>query len=121
MRPSFKQVIDRPFLGIEHVHPLQQRKVRELVDHFSENPDIKRVILFGSSVEENCNIDSDIDIYIESACYDNLLKKAFHFPIDRITPDMLSESLRKEIKRHGVVIYERRDISSDEGQSDESI
>lgn len=114
-------MIDRPFLGIEHVHPLQQRKVRELVDHFSENSDIKRVILFGSSVEMNCNIDSDIDIYIESDCYDDLLKKAFHFPIDCITPDMLSDVLRKEISRKGVVVYERENQVSDERYPDMDI
>lgn len=107
MKTFFKQVIDRPFMGIEHVHPLQQKKVRELVDHFSENPAIRRVILFGSSVEKNCTIDSDIDIYVESDSYEHLLKKAFHFPIDRITPDMLTERLRDEISKKGVVVYER--------------
>lgn len=64
-KEKFKVCINNPFDNCEYVYPIQQKKVAEMIDHLKEDNNVKKIILFGSSVTSKCHRDSDIDIYVE--------------------------------------------------------
>ena len=59
------KAVAKPFMNIEKIHPHQQEAVGKMVELCKQDPNIKRVVIFGSSVRDDCRPDSDIDIYYE--------------------------------------------------------
>lgn len=106
-RTSFKVCIPEPFLNCERIYPIQQRKVKSLIDDASVDLSVKRIYIFGSSVTEHCHIGSDIDIYMEMDNDHNPITKAHSFEYDFWNNFRIDERLGKEIKEKGVVVYER--------------
>ena len=53
------------FPNANRVHPLMQRRVEKLIHELGKDQNIRRLILFGSSLEFRCSNTSDIDLYIE--------------------------------------------------------
>lgn len=97
------------FQDANRVHPLMQRRVERLIREFAKDPNIRRVILFGSSLEFRCNSTSDIDLYIEK--YDSD-KKLIDLPeidceIDLVSNLSPASRLYKEIEQTGLLLYER--------------
>ncbi|MCD8134123.1 MAG: hypothetical protein LUE19_09785 [Clostridiales bacterium] len=68
---DFKNMWDFPlvdgvaFSDANRIHPLMQKRVDTLIRALSKDRNIRRVILFGSSLEFRCDSRSDIDLYIE--------------------------------------------------------
>lgn len=100
--------IDDPFQNCDRIHPLQQRKVRELLDDIARNPSVKRVVVFGSSVTQRCHIGSDVDVYVEAEADGALMTKPHGFAVDLWTPATVDERLKEEIERTGVTVYAQR-------------
>ncbi len=97
------------FQDANRVHPLMQKRVERLIREFAKDPNIRKVILFGSSLEFRCNSASDIDLYIEK--YDSD-KKLIDLPeidceIDLISNLSPASRLYKEIEQTGLLLYER--------------
>lgn len=53
------------FQKANHVHPLMQRRVEKLISYFQKDNNVKKLVLFGSSLKFCCNSGSDIDLYLE--------------------------------------------------------
>jgi transcriptional regulator with XRE-family HTH domain len=97
--------IDNPFENCDRIHPLQQRKVRELLDDIADNPSVRSVVVFGSSVTQRCHIGSDVDMYVDVEGDGSLAMRPHGFPFDLWTPSMVDGRLKDEIERTGVRVY----------------
>ena len=74
--------------------------------------DIRRIILFGSSLEFRCNSYSNIDLYIEK---ENPDKKLIPLPdpgceVDTIFNLAPDSRLYQEIDRTGLLLYEKSNV-----------
>ena len=97
------------FVNANRVHPLMQARVQKLIQHMQCEPNIRKLVLFGSSLEFRCNSFSDIDIYIEK--YDKS-KKLESFPDLDCEVDIISNlepesKLYQEIDKTGLLLFER--------------
>lgn len=101
-------VIKEPFMNCDRIYPLQRRKISELIAYLKDNKNVQKIIIFGSSVTSRCNINSDVDIYVELKEKENLLKdKYFNFLYDLWTNFDVDDRLYNEIQKKGVVVYEK--------------
>ena len=97
------------FPNANRIHPLMQRRVEKLIRELAKDQNIRRLILFGSSLEFRCGSNSDIDLYIEK--YDPE-KKLANLPeldcetdiITNLPPD---NKLYQKIEQSGLVLFER--------------
>lgn len=48
--------------GMNRVWPSKQRAVRDLYNHCKDDKNISELWIFGSSTQERCNVDSDLDV-----------------------------------------------------------
>lgn len=103
---------------LKHIFPLMQKQVQTVIDISATLPEIKRVIVFGSSVTMNCGIDSDLDIAVDAPyiCDEDDFLKLVR-PIRRavtVDSDILHYNnikntiLLKEIDSKGVEVYVKR-------------
>ena len=79
---------------------LPTRVLRELTS-FARKHSITKIILFGSRARGTNTERSDIDIAVYGGDFDN-----FYWDVKEKT-NSLSDELEKEIKKDGVVIYEK--------------
>lgn len=63
--PIVKGLPTVPF-DLSMVYPLQQRNVVAVYALLKDNPHIKGVTVFGSSISQKCNIYSDLDLLIDT-------------------------------------------------------
>ena len=92
-------------------------EIKELILESNYFPKIKRIVLYGSSVDNTRTFRSDIDIAVEFSSID--LKEATRFRLDILRKagakvdiqvyNILPQKLKKEIDLKGRVIYERKD------------
>lgn len=97
------------FQNANHVHPLMQVRVEKLIRSMYMDKNIRKLVLFGSSLEFRCNSSSDIDIYIEKYEKDRKLE---YFPdldceVDIVTNLSPDSKLYQEIERTGLLLFER--------------
>ena len=97
------------FKKANRVHPLMQLRVEKLIHSFYKDENIKKLVLFGSSLEFRCDSYSDIDLYIEK--YDRE-KKLEYVPeldceVDIVTDLPPDSRLYQEIEDKGLVLFER--------------
>lgn len=104
-RDRWKVCIDRPFQNCDRIYPIQQRKVRALLDDLMRDKNVERVVVFGSSTTERCHQGSDVDIYVETADEKAPLIKPHDFSFDLWTNHAVDARLREEIERTGVTVY----------------
>ena len=102
---QWRVCIDNPFENCTRIHPLQQRKVRELIDDITANPSVKTVTIFGSSVTECCHQGSDVDLYVEMDSEKNPISQTHDFPFDLWTNFTADQRLKTEIASKGVRVY----------------
>lgn len=97
------------FENANRVHPLMQGRVEKLLHGLAGDPNIRKVILFGSSLEFRCSSRSDIDLYIEK--YDPEKKLAFlpdiDCELDIITNLRPDNKLYQKIQEKGLLLIER--------------
>ena len=106
----WKVCISEAFENCEQIYPIQQRKVKSVIDSVKGNPAVKKVVIFGSSVNSSCHMGSDLDIYIDLKEDINPLSLAGFNPdweYDLFTNFMIDERLRREISAKGVKVYEQ--------------
>lgn len=60
----FPIIINNDNYECNRIHPLKQKEVNQIYEYVKNNNDIKKVIIFGSSVNIRCNIKSDLDVAI---------------------------------------------------------
>ena len=104
-KSTWKICIPDPFENCEKIYPIQQRKVRELIDDISSKDGVRQIVVFGSSVTESCHMGSDVDVFVESDCPDNLVTRAHDFEFDLWTNNTVDDRLRQEIEAKGVKVY----------------
>lgn len=96
-------------MNIERIHPYQQEAISKMVDLCKKDPNIKKAIIFGSSVRDDCRPDSDIDIYYEfigkKTPWPSLGSMAVWDKWDNYT---VNRQLDYEIIRTGVTVYEKQ-------------
>lgn len=103
------KVITRKYLNCEKIHPLQQKKVLEIVEYLSQNKNVNKIILFGSSITDRCNNNSDVDLYVElNENQNHLIQKYFNFVYDLWTNYTAPDELKEEIFKKGVLVYEKK-------------
>lgn len=56
--------IKQPFEHCDRIFPNQQKYVSEILNSLKKDENIKKIIIFGSSLKPTCHIDSDILIFI---------------------------------------------------------
>ena len=98
--------IDKPFVNCERIYPIQQRKIKELLDDVTRDSNVRKVIVFGSSVTQRCHQGSDVDLYIELDEAGNPITEVHDFPYDLWTNYTADDRLLREIADRGVVVYE---------------
>lgn len=104
---KWKIVINNPFKNCSLIYPIQQRKVNELIQYFKQDKNVKKIIIFGSSITNKCHVGSDVDIYVELAEDKAIIKdKYFDFVFDLWTNFAVDERLKNEILKKGVIVYE---------------
>jgi predicted nucleotidyltransferase len=102
-------VVAKPFKNIHRIFPTQQVEIAKMIDVCKNIANVKRIIIFGSSVTAQCNPWSDIDIYFE------LNKEMNKLPVVKDTQAVwdkwdtfsVDKNLLSEILDKGVVVYER--------------
>ncbi|MBT9842092.1 nucleotidyltransferase family protein [Blautia sp. MCC283] len=93
-------------------YDLPERVIRELFS-FAIKHSVRKIILFGSRARGNNTERSDVDIAVYGGDFDSFywdIKENIHslLMFDVINADdSISEELKKEIKKDGVVIYEK--------------
>ncbi len=97
------------FHDANRVHPLMQRRVDKLLHAFVKDQNIRRIVLFGSSLEFRCSSTSDIDLYVEKF---DAEKKLEYLPdldceVDIVTNLSPENRLYKEIEKTGLLLFER--------------
>ena len=100
---------DSSFLNVKYIFPLKQKAVYEMIQTCKKEPNVEKLIIFGSSVTSACNPWSDIDAYFEiKEPMNNLpLEKYTNQDWDRWSNFSVDENLKKEIMKTGVVVYDR--------------
>lgn len=56
---------DKPLKNAQLIYPTQQKDVSKIVESAKANDNVRKVIIFGSSVSNRCNPWSDIDVYYD--------------------------------------------------------
>lgn len=98
------------FQNVKYIFPLKQKAIYEMIKICKNEPNVEKLIIFGSSVTSACNPWSDIDAYFEIKEPMNNLpleKKYTNQDWDRWSNFSVDESLKKEILKTGVVVYDR--------------
>lgn len=104
-RNKWKICIDEPFENCEKIYPIQQRKVRALIDDIVQHDDVREIRIFGSSTTESCHIGSDVDIFVDAETKQNLVTGMHDFEFDLWTNESVDDRLRNEIMTKGVKVY----------------
>ena len=82
----------------------------KLTEHFRAiDPDLKKVILFGSLAEKTVrSVDFDIDMAVESDRYLQLVSVAMKsdFKVDLVEIAALPAHVKKRVLEKGIVLYE---------------
>lgn len=109
--PSIQQwkAVAKPFLNINRIFPTKQKYIARMIDEAKKDANIKRIIIFGSTVLARCNLWSDIDIFFDCEKEPTSLPsiKDHEQAFDKFTNFGISNSFLEEIMKKGVVVYER--------------
>ncbi|MCR4566480.1 MAG: nucleotidyltransferase domain-containing protein [Pseudobutyrivibrio sp.] len=105
--------------NIDKINPIKRKYVEQIVTDINGNEYVQKVVIFGSSIREDCTENSDVDIAIQwtENCYDDdYVLKPFTLPIYRIISrttkgnnDVVCIGYEGELKSEiekGVTVYE---------------
>jgi hypothetical protein len=70
--------------NLDSINPVKRCIVKSILEQVMNYPYLKRVIIFGSSIRDDCTADSDIDIALEwtEDCMDeDYIYKTFTIPV----------------------------------------
>lgn len=118
---TFKFLVTKPgckdILNIRYIHPMFQLCVKDIIDSLTREDllkNIKRIVIFGSTIGMACTYKSDIDIAIElkevnKDIKNSILRALAHvneYNNDILFVDNMNSNLKKEIKNHSTIVYE---------------
>lgn len=104
----WKIVTKEHFKNQELVFPAAQESVLQIIKNAEKYAAVKKIIVFGSCVESRFSPMSDIDIFVDQDSDERyLLGKGLMRGVDYWTARTVDESLMEEIRKKGVVVYER--------------
>lgn len=108
------------FENVNKIHPLKQKAVKCIVEAAKEDPEVRRLIIFGSATRYDCDITSDLDICIDwrRDCYDGEgvlcpftrnMRKAISMATkggaDVVNYAYIDDTLLSNAIKNGVVVY----------------
>lgn len=110
------KVVSKPFHNAHRIFPTKQKDVYEMVQVCRKDSNIKRMVVFGSSVTNACNPWSDIDVYFV------MEKEPKNYPttgsptavFDKWTNFSISRELADEINKTGVIVYYEGELEDEE-------
>ena len=111
---KFPVVVHSNSKNLSRIYPLKQRQVDRICRHAKDYPEIRRIIIFGSSITPKCHIDSDLDICIDEKSGDGMriyeiqkmIGEICDWNCDIVMYSQLSGKLLETIDKEGVVVYE---------------
>lgn len=104
----WKIVTNDHFLNQDKIFPSAQPTVAQIIKNAEKYPEIKRIIVFGSSVTSSFSPMSDVDIYVEQNPDSRyLLAKGCLRGVDYWRDCDCDEVLRKEALKNGVEVFKR--------------
>lgn len=106
--------------NIEKINKIKRAKVEKIAKYIKKTDTeniIDKVIVFGSSVRDDCTVESDIDILLyvnKTANINTIYFNNIYGHIGIVADDLcdvlintkISEKLLKHIEEYGVIIYE---------------
>lgn len=95
------------FMNVTSIFPTQQNDVSDIVCELQKNTNVRKIVVFGSSVTSACNPWSDIDLYVELNTEQNLRLPRVEALVDLWTNFDVDERLLQEIITTGVTVYEQ--------------
>lgn len=140
---KFSEIVSADsFTNVNKIHPLKQKAVKEIVAAAREDPAVRRLIVFGSSIRYDCDNTSDLDICIDwvKACYDNdgvlcpftvnmrnTISRVTKGGADVVNYDYIDDTFVESAVRNGVVVYEQNvqsvvcDDNAGDGRTEKSV
>lgn len=101
--------------NLKKINPLKLQQVMACIEVAKKHPKIRKMIIFGSSVTNDCREDSDVDICLEingstrgREMFDLVadLCVACDHNCDILKYHKLNDKFKAEIDKKGVIIYE---------------
>ena len=102
--------------NLDRINIIKRNMVKQSVEIASKCSDIERVVVFGSSVREDCHEDSDIDFcfYVSKGHNKRTFNAALReicaacgYLADTLRADLLQGTILDTIQNEGVVVYDR--------------
>ncbi|MCD8326739.1 MAG: nucleotidyltransferase domain-containing protein [Lachnospiraceae bacterium] len=104
---QWKVYNDCEFLNCNKIFPFQQKKVEALVGDLSRDDNVEKIVIFGSSVTNQCHAGSDVDLYVQLKEDKKLKLSSYYFTYDLWTNFNVDARMMSEIEKKGVTVYER--------------
>ena len=106
---DFPVVDGADFENANRIHPLMQKRIQMILNTLIRDKNLKRLILFGSSLEFRCSSYSDIDLLAETYDHEQRLADIpdVGCDIDIITNLAHTSRLYREIDETGLLLFER--------------
>lgn len=96
------------FPHCNRVHPLMQKRTQTLLETWKSDPNILKIVLFGSALEFRCSSFSDLDVYVEKENRELPLEEPdVDCELDIVCNLDHNSRLYKEIDQKGLLLYER--------------
>ena len=106
------------FDNVRLIFPLKQKAVYEMIQVCKKEPNVRKIIIFGSSVTSACNPWSDIDILvdIDSSAHMGLiqyagmvndLERILGRKVDMVAEGTVKPFAQESINHDKVLVYER--------------
>lgn len=101
--------------NIEKINPIKRDQVVSCIRIAQRSPKVVKMIIFGSSVREDCSPASDVDICLvingTTKCMEMYelardINYACDYNCDILKYHKLNDKFKKEIESKGVVVYE---------------
>lgn len=95
----------------QYTHPLKQDDIQIIYDRFLRDPNVKLLVVFGSTVNLVCHSNSDLDLYVELQNSDTPPKIPDNVvsDVDLVYDIPETSSLYKSIDRDGIILIDRRE------------
>lgn len=103
---------------IENLNKINIKKesmVSEICKLATSSDIVKRIIIFGSAITDECTEDSDLDICVDTDCKDKDMRlyglyceisKISDYNCDILTYKKLGSVLKDEVDKNGIIVYE---------------
>ena len=107
-KKEWRVCIQDPFGNCEKIYPIQQKKVKQMINNIKEDSNVEKIVVFGSSVQDTCHMGSDVDFYIVLKQDQKItFKETLSFIYDIWTNYTVDSRMYEEITKKGVTVYER--------------